>query len=718
MKQILIQRGKISVADTPAPAVQPGCVLVQVHYSCISSGTELLGLQMSALPLWKRALKQPQQVKKALRWLNQYGWLNTHSVIHGMRNSGQATGYSAAGIVVEIGAGVNEFSIGDRVACAGAQYANHAEIISVPQNLTVIVPDKVNLQEAATTTMGAIALQGVRRAAPTLGETFVVLGLGLLGQLTAQLLKANGCRVIGIDLQAERLQLATQLGMDLAISSKESDSLENVARLTDGVGCDGVIITAATASHEVIALAFQLCRKKARVVLVGNVGLNINREDIYKKELDFLVSSSYGPGRYDHLYEEKGLDYPLPYVRWTENRNMSEYLRLLANGNIQIKSLITSTYPIADAENAYATLDQSPKPLFVFLQYPTENIGLPQKTIYTHAKNRNEQQIKIALIGAGNFAKGMHLPNLNRLSKYLKLHAVMSRSSHNAINIANQFKAHYATTDWQVILDDHELNAVLITTRHHLHAQQTLQALKAGKHVLVEKPLAINNTELNALMNFFSDPAHPNKPLLLTGFNRRFSPYIKCIQKVTHQRSHPMIINYRMNAGFIAHDHWIQDKTEGAGRNIGEACHIYDLFTYFTQSCFSQITVNTIRSNNHYYQRQDNFIATINFADGSIANLIYTAMGHKEYPKELLEIFVDGKVITLQDYRSLKIIGLRGKNASSRTIQKGHQEELLAFAKAIQEGLEPPIPLWQQFQAMQIAFAVEQQLIGHSTCAE
>lgn len=666
MKQVLMKQGSAIVEEVPAPTAEAGFKIVRVSHSCISTGTELSGMKQAGMPLWKRALTQPDKVRKALTMLATKGFSKTKSIIQGKLASGSPSGYSAAGTIL----GTDQ-----RVACAGAQFANHAEIIQVPDNLIVPIPQNLSSPEASTVALGAIALQGVRRAQPTLGETFVVIGLGFLGQVTAQLLQANGCRVFGMDLDQNRLAMAAQFGIDTRPASE----------------VDGVIITAATASSEVISTAFKLCRKKGRVVLVGDVGLNLKRSDFYQKELDFFISTSYGPGRYDDRYEEKGLDYPIGYVRWTENRNMEEYLRLLAEKKINITPLVQLIFPVDLVADAYKSLSEAdPKPLLALLSYPhTEKMKtvIPNPT----AKPFSKKQIQVALIGAGGFAKEMHLPNLQSLPQY-NLRAVVSRSGYNANAVAKQFEANYATTDYKEVLKDSHVDAVIIATRHHLHSSLTLDALRAGKHVLVEKPLAMNAEELKQILDFYA--VTPHAPLLLTGFNRRFSKYAEGIQQIVQKRSKPMVLNYRMNAGFIPPEHWVHGE-EGGGRNIGEACHIYDLFTYLTGAEVIQVEAQSIS--------RDNFIATMTFHDGSIATLTYTSLGSKEYPKEQLEVFVDGKVIALTDYKSLSLPKIQTAIA-----EKGQREELIAFAKAIQEGGHWPIPLWQQAQAMEIAFKIEE----------
>jgi predicted dehydrogenase len=538
--------------------------------------------------------------------------------------------------------------------------------------------------------------------------------LGILGQLTWQLLKANGCRVIGTDLSPDRIDLGKRLGMDAGVYPDEGASIEQVIRLTDGIGADGVIITAASPSDALVSTAFQMCRKKGRVVLVGDVGLQLNRADFYQKELDFLISSSYGPGRYDRRYEEEGLDYPVAFVRWTENRNMSEYLRMLNERKVTVSPLIEATYPIDEAPAAYERLkNDSKKPLMVLLTYPHQVKAAAHSRIVTNALAlpAGSDRIRMAVIGAGGFAKAMHLPNLKALSHLFGVHAIMSRSGHNAVATAKQFGAKYSTTDYEAVLKDPDVQAVLIATRHDLHAGMALQALHAGKHVLLEKPLAMTRGELASIQDFYAKREGMTVPILLTGFNRRFSPAVKRIHELIANRTNPMILNYRMNAGYLTPDHWVHGK-EGGGRNIGEACHIYDLFTALTNSQVENVHCETIRPATGHYRRQDNFIATMTFKDGSVATLTYTALGTSDYPKERLEIFVDGKVLSLDDYKRLTIAGATAKGIESAMADKGQKQELESFGRSIREGGEWPIPLWQQIQATEIALRLEEIVQG------
>lgn len=706
MKQLLVRSGKVFLQDVPAPVAGPKNVLVRVERSCVSVGTEMAGVKMSGLPLYRRALKQPHHVKRVLQLMRDQGVARVYKQVKGKLDAGLATGYSAAGTVIAVGSEVDGIAVGDRVACAGAGVANHAEAIDVPVNLCVPVPQQVSFDAAATVTLGAIAMQGVRRAQPTLGETVVVIGLGILGQITAQLLTANGCRVIGTDVDNKRIATALENGLEHGINPNDGNLVDSIIKLTDGFGADVAIITAASASSDILAQAFQSCRKKARVVIVGDVGLNMARSDIYTKELDVLISCSYGPGRYDPVYEDEGGDYPLAYVRWTENRNMGEYLRLLAAGRVRLDNMLQEPYPIDRAEEAYGRLaGEGEKPLLVLLQYPHREEAV-RSVLQIAPPKPVDGRIKIAVVGAGSFAQGMHLPNLKKLGDKFDLRSVVSRTGLSARTAAERFGFSTASTDFQAVLDDPQVDLVLIATRHDLHAEMTLAALKAGKHVFVEKPTSMTEEGLDAIEAFYED--NPNGPLLMTGFNRRFAPAVTAARDTIKGRLSPMIVNYRMNAGYIPSDHWVHGP-HGGGRNIGEACHIYDLFNALTGSQPVEVQARAIVPASGHWRRDDNFVATVRYADGSLCTLTYTSLGSKEFPKERFDIFVDGKVLVLDDYKRLEVAGAKG-GWKGLTIEKGQFEELVALAKAFKPGGEWPISLADQLSATRVSFAVEKQL--------
>lgn len=709
MKQALVKAGAVIIQKVPAPQVSPKNVLVRIHHSCVSAGTEIAGVNNSGLPLYRRALKQREHAKRVFEIMRDQGVKRTLDRVLGMLNAGLPTGYSAAGEVIGIGSELSAFSVGDLVACAGGGIANHAEFIDVPVNLCAKIPSGVSTEVASTVTLGAIALQGVRRANPTLGETIAVIGLGALGQLTAQLLRLNGCRVIGMDINAERVKIAVENGMDFSADPTADDFVEQVHRLTDGFGADAAIITAASSGSSIVSEAMQVCRKKGRVVLVGDVGLDLKRSDFYKKELDFLISCSYGPGRYDATYEEGGQDYPLPWVRWTENRNMEAYLGLLAKGQISIPTLGISKYSIDEAPQAYEALKRGEeRSLIVLLEYP-ERETRPAHTISLRARTASEGKIRVGIAGAGNFAATMHLPNLARLKDRFELHAVLSRTGANARAIADQFGAAYATTDFDKLLSDAAIDLVIIATRHDLHGSMVLSALNAGKDVFVEKPLTLDPADLDQLRVFYETTT--NAPLLMTGYNRRFSPAMKRTHEILQTRVAPMMLNYRMNAGYLPPDHWAH-SSEGGGRNLGEACHIYDLFNFLTGSRVRAIQATSIAPRGKQYFKNENFVATISYEDGSVCTLTYTALGSKSHPKESMEIFCDGKVMSMIDYKSLTIVGSKQRGWTSLTQQKGHVEEMEALAQTLRNQAEWPISLDHQIEAARIAFEVERQISG------
>ena len=715
MKQVLIKKGEVAVEEVPAPILKENSVLVKVAYSVISAGTELSGISTSKESLLKKAMKDPEKVRKALNLAKIQGFSKTLSTIKDTLESPHSLGYSCSGVVIDINRNIEEVKIGDRVACAGAGYANHAEVVCVPKNLVVKVPQSLDLKEASSVTLGAIAMQGLRRAKVSLGENIAVIGLGLLGQILVQLLKANGARVIGFELNDERINLAKDLGMDEGYNSFKDNALEKVLSFTQDKGVDATIISAsAPENNEIIQQAMEITRKKGRVVVIGNVGLGPKRSPFYEKEIDYLISTSYGPGRYDKNYEEKGIDYPYPYVRWTEKRNMEEYLKLLSERKVNFQKLISKTFPLAEAPEAYEFLRENYpiKPAVLLDYHFKEGEKLEETKIEIISKPLRKDVINVGIIGAGGFAKAMHLPNLKKLSNLYSILAICDVDNINAKNIAKKFKAKYCTTNYRDILEDKEIDLVMITLPHNLHAKVAIEAAKSKKTIFCEKPMALNEKELNELIEILKETKVP----YLVGFNRRFSPFAKKIKELIQKRESPIIIDYQMNAGFIPKDHWTQTEI-GGGRNIGEACHIYDLFTYFTKSEVEKINAFSIAPKNSKYLKNDNFVATLKFKDGSICNLIYTAMGTKDYPKEQMKIYFDEKIISLNDYKDLKVFGVKDfspfpihHSLFTKTQDKGHLNEIQEFGKSIKSGSGYPIPLWQLIQATKISFEVEKQV--------
>jgi predicted dehydrogenase/threonine dehydrogenase-like Zn-dependent dehydrogenase len=717
MKQVLIRKGKIIVDNIPAPVVGDNSVLVKVRYSLISAGTEMASVASTKESVIQKALKQPENVKKTLDLAKNKGISHTISRVKSQLNASRPAGYSCSGIVAGVGERVQNIKVGDRVACAGYGEANHAEVVCVPDNLVVKVPENLDLEDAASVTLGAIAMQGVRRADPGFGEIVAVIGLGLIGQITVQLLKAAGCYVLGVEISKSRIELAKSLGMDYGILSEE-DPVAGAVRYTSGYGADITIITASTKSDKPVDQAMKMTRKKGKVVLVGDVGLHLMREPFYERELDFLISTSYGPGRYDEVYEEKGLDYPYPYVRWTENRNMGEYLKMLAGGKVNFKALVSKIYPVEEAEKAYLELQGGENNLPALLLKYDEDCGT--KIVQTKVPLRREGEVrgpkpgivKLGVIGAGSFAKAVHLPNLKKLSNLYEIHALVGKTGHSVKETAQRFGAKYCSTDYTEVINDEDVDAVLIATRHNLHARIVLEALKAAKHVFVEKPLCIEKDELLEIVNTYntSNAELRIQPVLMVGFNRRFSPYVKEIKEKITNRINPMIINYRMNAGYIPTDHWVHTE-EGGGRNIGEACHIYDLFNFFTDAEVTSIEASSIAPKTEQYGCNDNFVATIEYKDGSVCTLTYTALGSEDYPKETMDIYVDNTIFHLTDYKRLRVFGNKSNKIKTKGYDKGHFETIKAFHTAIQNGQEG-VPFWQMVQATEIALRIESQLSG------
>lgn len=708
MYQAIIKKGKVLSDSVPQPNVSEGCLLIKVVNSCISAGTEMSGVTNSGKPLIKRALEQPAQVAKVLNMAKSVGIQKTLSKVKGTLDAGNPTGYSISGVVIGVGAGVSGFQVGDKVAAAGAGLANHAEFVDVPQNLVMKMPDSLGFESASTVTLGGIAMQGVRRADLKLGEFCVVVGAGILGLLTIQMLRAAGVRVATIDLDEKRLDIAKQLGSEICINGVNEDSVKAIQSWSGGYGSDCVIFTAATSSSAPLSQSFQMCRKKGTVILVGVVGMEINRADIYSKELDFKISTSYGPGRYDRSYEEKGVDYPYAYVRWTEKRNMEEYLRLLDSGLINLSLLINGIYRIESVTEAYESLSQDSKPLMVLLEYGNfDDSKLQQylqgdkKIVLKNYVTKKSGAINVALIGAGGFATGMHLPNMEKMPDKYQLYAVMSRKGHSAKSVAKQFGAKYATTELEDILNDENVDLVMIATRHDSHAELTLKSLQAGKHVFVEKPLATNLIELEEIKEFYKSTADI-KPVLFTGFNRRFSRYTQEILKHTNKRVNPLIINYRMNAGHIPGEHWVH---ENGGRIVGEGCHIVDLMTAIVGERIVSFTSHELSPNNNMYLTTDNKCLSIKYADGSIANISYFAIGSKELSKEFMEIHFDGKSIIMDDFKVLKGYGVKIRELSTNISEKGQFEELEHLYECLSGKTSNwPIEFWDQVQTTELTF--------------
>ena len=704
MKQVLMLEGKTVVQEVPAPVAEPGRVLVRTSHSVLSAGTERGALDASAGPSLLRDATDPGKIRRAIDVLRSEGPSGVLSRIRGREGAPLAPGYAAAGIVEAVGRGVADLPPGTRVACAGAGYASHAEWIAVPRNLVVPVPQGLAMDEAAFATLGAIALQGVRRSGIRIGETAVVVGLGLIGCIGAQILRAAGARVVGFDTDPERAARARTLGLE-AFDPAARDPRDEVPRVTSGLLADAVLVYAASAGSEVTNLAMRLCRRKGTVVLIGAVGMDLDRSLMYEKELDLLISTSYGPGRYDPSYEEKGIDYPPAYVRWTENRNMAAFLELVRDGRVGIRPLIDRVYPIERASDAYDAImveSGEERPLGVVLTYDSGTVpsasaarargGSPDVApipVGQEAAGRSgvssfdpmpdsKRAIGVAICGAGSFVKGVHLPALRRLRGF-ELRSVVTATPLNARETARRFGIPSAATDLDAILADPTVDLVLIGTRHHLHAAQASAALRAGKHVLVEKPLCLDEADLDPLI----EEAARARRMLAVGFNRRYSPFAIRIREILARLSGPMLAVYRVNAGPLPAGHWLQDPEEGGGRIVGECCHFVDLLLHLLGEDLDSIGAAAVPSDGSMVVRSDSFSAQMEFSGGSRATLIYTGLGDPSLPKERLEIFRGGTALVLDDFRRLEVFGRTGGSLDPGGQDKGITAQWEAIGRAL-----------------------------------
>ena len=688
MKQILqnLKTGAVTVTDVPAPVVRPGFVKVRAAASLISAGTERMTVEAGQKNLMGRAFEQPALVKQVIQKARTEGVLNTIDAVRSKLESLVALGYSAAGTVMEVGEGVTGFHQGDRVACAGVGYASHAEVLAVPKNLCVGLPATVSFDAAAFSTLGAIALQGVRLSEPTLGESVVVIGLGLIGQLAVQLLKANGCRVFGIDLDESKIELARRFGADGGCEP-DDDAKRRVMEWSRGRGADAVLITATSSTNQPVELAAEISRPKGRVVVVGAVGLNIPRKPYYDRELTFRISMSYGPGRYDPEYEERGHDYPFGYVRWTEGRNLEAFLDLLAEGRVNVEPLITHRFKVADSERAYQLITGAEPYLGVVLQYDTERELEPRIPLATKT-SAPASGVRVGLIGAGGYAKAMLLPAFKTAGAEFQSIATASGVTARAVGEQHGFR--FCVSTAEEVIDDAETNLVVIATRHGTHAKLAQQALEHGRHVFVEKPLALNDEELDAVIA----AAEQSDARLMVGFNRRFSPLAIKAQEVFADRLTPLSINYRVNAGRIPRGHWAHDPKEGGGRIIGEICHFIDFMQFISGSLTTGVFAEAISSSNQDVINDDSVFITLRLADGSNGSIAYLAEGDRAMPKERIEIFGGGKSFVIDDFRSANAFqNGRETKTKLRAQDKGQKDEVRAVCAVVREGVPAPIAL-------------------------
>lgn len=720
MKQVFqdARSAEITVVDVPAPKLLAGCILVRTATSLVSAGTERASSEFAGKNLLQKARMRPDLVREVLSKISRDGLLSTVSAVRTRLDQPSALGYSSAGTVVAVGEGIVDINPGDRVACAGAGHAVHAEFACVPRLLAARIPsDAVSFDEAAFTTLGAVALHGVHNADAKLGDVVAVIGLGLLGQLTVQILKAAGCCVLGMDISAERADLALRLGAD-AVSTSSSGFRDLCLQHSVGHGVDSVLIAAQTSSNDPVDLAGTVARNRAVVVAVGTVAMDIPRRFFYEKELDFRVSRSYGPGRYDVAYEQKGIDYPIGYVRWTETRNMEAFLKLLANRKLDLQALITHRFPIARAHSAYDLITGKTHEAFlgVLILYPEDVATKNDAASKNNDTNRIDivghdrpilahKSVQIGLLGAGSFAVGTLLPVLRQIRAVEMVIASAANGSH-ARHAVQKFGFHSCTTDEYEIFNHPAINTVVVATRHHLHAAQVIAALKSGKHVFCEKPLCLNEEELKAIAAALNDSGSLRR-LLMVGFNRRFAPLALRMKSFVRKTGEPLALHYRVNAGFLPADHWLNDPLQGGGRIIGEVCHFVDFLCFLTGS--SPLEAETRSLPNPRQYSNDNIVCSLRFADGSLGTINYLANGDKSYSKERIEVFGGGSVAVLEDFRRLELVRAGKKQIfRSRLRQdKGHRGEWEAFIAAIQAGAESPIPFREIVNTMLATFAIE-----------
>lgn len=696
MRQIIqdLKSGNTILEEVPAPIVKHGNVLIKTTRSLVSLGTERMLVEFGKANLIQKARQQPDKVKQVLGKIKTEGLMPTLEAVFNKLGEPLPLGYCNVGKVIAVGEGVSEFKVGDRVASNG----HHAEYVCIPKNLVAAIPDDVSDEEATFTVIGAIGLQGIRLLNPTLGETVVVVGLGLIGLITAQLLIANGCRVVGVDIDDQKLSLAKKWGV-IPFNPRNGDVVKFVEGETNNVGCDGVIITASARSNDIISQAARMSRKRGRIVLVGVIGLELSRADFYEKELSFQVSCSYGPGRYDDYYEQKGIDYPLPFVRWTEKRNFEAILNALASHKLQVSDLITELIALDDYLKIYGNIGTS-KTIASILTYPEDNTERPSNVVQFKKSEFSASKGVIGVIGAGNFTKMTMLPALKGSNAKFKY--VASQGGVTGTALAQKYGFSHSTTDYQSILNDDEVDLVLITTRHNQHAPMVIETLEAGKHVFVEKPLALDTNELNKII----EVQQQSGKTVSVGFNRRFSPHTEKMKSLLGNA--PMNVIATMNAGFIPPDVWVHDLRIGGGRIVGEACHFIDLISFLTGSkvtavCMNAMGVNPVAST-------DNASILLRYENGSTGVVNYFANGSKTYSKERVEVYSQERTLIMDNFRKTVGYGFKGFSKFKTSLDKGHRNQFFKLVQSVKDGGEELIPFDELINTTRASFAALESL--------
>ncbi len=701
MKQLIqsLLTGETIIKELPVEHCPSRNVLIKNHCSLLSKGTEKMLLDFGKANILGKIKQQPDKVQQAIDKIKTDGLLPTVNSIKSKLDEPIQLGYSSMGEIIFVGKDVKDFKIGDRVISNGG----HSEIVSVPTNLCAHVPDEVSDEEASFTIISSIGLQSLRLAEPTLGETFLVVGLGLIGLITSQLLQANGCNVLAIDLDPNKKAIAEELGIKFKAINSEENIIQWCLKETSGAGIDGVIVAASTKSSDPIQIAAKVSRKKGRIILLGVTGMELRRDLFYEKELTFKVSCSYGPGRYDNAYEKKGLDYPLPYVRWTEKRNFKSILELIKNNKLNVQKLISHEFNIENANSAYELIAKNTPSLGIIIKYPfsktsySKKIKLPKNNFST----KRSKSTTFGFIGAGNYAKKILIPTFSKNGANLL--TIVSNKGLDSVSIGTKNGFQEASTNLDDIFDNEKCNAIVIATRHNTHAELIEKGLKAKKNIFVEKPLCLTSRELDKIQN-----AYTGENLLMVGYNRRFAPLINEIKYLLKNLPDEKSFIYTCNAGFIDPSHWTQDEEVGGGRLIGEACHFVDLLRYLAASeieNFNYVEANDLK------KCSDNFSIHLKFKNGSIGVINYLSNGNKAYPKEKLEIFSGNSVIHLDNYRKLQAWGIKGfKKKRSFTQNKGQFECVRSFINAIENKKEPPIPIEELFEVQKLLISIKESL--------
>jgi predicted dehydrogenase/threonine dehydrogenase-like Zn-dependent dehydrogenase len=724
MKQVLqhARTGEITVEEVPAPQLLSGCVLVRIAASVVSAGTERASAEFAKKSLLQKAKSRPDLVRDVIRKVQRDGIFSAIQIVRSRLDVPQTPGYSSAGTVVAAGEGVTDLQPGDRVACAGAGFAVHAEIACVPRLLVARIPsrgpdggDEVSFDQAAFSTLGAVALHGIRTSEAKLGDAVAVIGLGLLGQITVQLLKAAGCRVFGFDIDSGRADLARRLGAN-AVASSASAFRELCAESSRGMGVDSVLITAETPSSDPVNLAGTLARDRAIVVAVGTVGMDIERKGYYEKELDFRISRSYGPGRYDAAYEQKGRDYPIGYVRWTETRNMEAFVQLLAEKKIDLDALITHRFAIERAQSAYELITGISRDPFlgVVIQYADGSDRSVSLTLVPDVKaaietRHSSEQVSVGLLGAGGFASAILIPAMKAAAD-VSLISVCTATGPHARHSAGKFGFRKCTTDDSELIRNPEINTVVIATRHNLHARQVLEALEAGKNVFCEKPLCLTESELQSIAGVYAQINPAARPALMVGFNRRFAPMTVRLKQFLAATSEPLALHYRINAGALPADHWVNDREVGGGRILGEVCHFVDLLMFLAASAIVEVEARPVGASARY--SGDNVLISLRFENGSEGTISYLANGDRSFSKERIEVFGGGGAAVLEDFRQLELArdGKKESQNSRWTQDKGHRGEWKAFAESVRQNSAPPISFEDLVCSTLATFRIEESL--------